>query len=221
MSIVALKRNSRRFQVPISAGNFSLNGGIRNQRLIGSTNLQALTASQNRPCENNDPSIIKPSVKNTMGHLLAAVKYPVCDTACGVNGNKDIVTWVKNYSPENHSQSEYIKNQIQARAAQTVTKKVDSGANNSCADCRKVRSYYIGGRRIYVTFNAKNSGKYGQGAISEGEYLKAWLLKKKCLPVPCKQLPFPPALLNSGCNVFASTPQEAIAKGLLPPDWTG
>jgi hypothetical protein len=84
-----------------------------------------------------------------------------------------------------------------------------------------VRSYYIGGRRVYVTFNAKNSGEYGQGAISEGEYLKAWLLKSKCLPLPCKQLPFPPALLNSGCNVFASTPQEAIAKGLLPPDWTG
>ena len=64
MSIVALKRNSRRFIVPISANGFSLNGGYRNQRLIGSTNLSALTTGQERGCcSYNDPDIVKLSTK--------------------------------------------------------------------------------------------------------------------------------------------------------------
>ena len=41
MSIVAMKRKSRRFKAPISGGTkgFSLNGGLRNQGWIGQTNL--------------------------------------------------------------------------------------------------------------------------------------------------------------------------------------
>ena len=41
MSIVALKRNSRRFKVPISGSSqgFSINGGLRNQGRVGQTSL--------------------------------------------------------------------------------------------------------------------------------------------------------------------------------------
>ena len=59
MSIVALKRNSRRFQVPVSANGFSLNGGHRNQRIFGNTNLSALTNGQYNYCSGNDPTIVK------------------------------------------------------------------------------------------------------------------------------------------------------------------
>jgi hypothetical protein len=198
MSIVALKRNSRRFQVPISANGFSLNGGYRNQRLIGDTNLSALTNSQERTCcPTNDPSIVKLSTKNTKGYLYSTVKYPTCQNGnCGTASQSN---WVKDFSPENRSQNMYIVNTVKAGSAVCVTEKTDSGANNPCLPDCGIRSYHIGGKRFYTTFNAKNSGEYGQGAISAGEYLSAGLLKYNCLPTPDALAPSPPALLNSGC----------------------
>ena len=66
MSIAVLKRKSQRFLVPISGANcgpggpvFSLNGGYRNQRAIGDTNLAQLKKSAEL-CYANDPAIIKP-----------------------------------------------------------------------------------------------------------------------------------------------------------------
>ena len=196
MSIVALKRNSKRFQVPISANGFSLNGGHRNQRPIGDTNLSALYA--NNYCSANDPSIVKLSAKNTKGFLYATVKYPTCPSGVTPPANNQS-TWVKNFSPEDHSQNEYIVNKVKAESAKCVTEKTDSGTNNPCLPECKARSYYIGGKRFYTTFNAKNSGEYGQGAISAGEYLSSGLLKANCLPTPAALAPLPPALLNSGC----------------------
>ena len=196
MSIVALKRNSKRFQVPISANGFSLNGGHRNQRPIGDTNLSALYA--NNYCSANDASIVKLSAKNTKGFLYATVKYPTCPSGVTPPANNQS-TWVKNFSPEDHSQNEYIVNKVKAESAKCVTEKTDSGTNNPCLPECKARSYHIGGKRFYTTFNAKNSGEYGQGAISAGEYLSAGLLKANCLPTPAALAPLPPALLNSGC----------------------
>ena len=196
MSIVALKRNSRRFQVPISASGFSLNGGHRNQRPIGDTNLSALINVQaNNCCTANDASIVKLSAKNTKGYLYATVKYPTCPSGVTPPANNQS-TWVKNFSPEDHSQGEHIVNKVKAESAKCVTEKTDSGSNLNCC---KERSYHIGGKRFYTTFNAKNSGEYGQGAISAGEYLSSGLLKANCLPTPAALAPMPPALLNSGC----------------------
>jgi hypothetical protein len=199
MSIVALKRNSRRFLVPVSAEGFSLNGGYRNQRLIGNTNLSALTTNQaNGCCSFNDPSIVKISTKNTKGYLYSTVNFPVCD-----NGNCDKASqaniW-KNMSAEDHSQNQYIVDKVKANSAKCVTIKTDSGTNNPCiSECAPIRSYHIGGKRFYITFNAKNSGEYGQGAISAGEYLSAGLLKARCLPTP-KAIAKPPMPLNSACH---------------------
>ena len=200
MSIVALKRNSRRFQVPISAKGFSLNGGHRNQRAIGDTNLSALTNGHNAFCSANNPSIVKLSSKNTKGYLYSTVNFPTCATGgkCSIGSQSN---WVKNFSPETRSAGQYTTDVVQTNAATCVTKKIDSGAEKCLPDC-KARSYHIGGRLVYTTYNAKNSGQYGQGAISAGEYLKAGLLKAKkydCKTTQKSIAPIPAALLNSGC----------------------
>ena len=224
MSIVALKRKSKRFQDPISANGFSLNGGYRNQRPINNTNLAALNNSNNALCSGNNPAIAKMSTKNTKGYLYETVKYPVCDNGIcgGSGGSAGAAIWVKNFSPDDHSQEEYIKNKVQAAVASCANPlKTDSGENNDCTDC-KARSYFIGGRRVYITFNAKNSGNpFTQGALTAGEYLKAGLLRNNCLPTPDAQKHFPPSLLHNGCNVNALTPAEAKALGLLADSWTG
>ena len=197
MSIVTLKRTSRRFQVPVSANGFSLNGGHRNQRSIGNTNLSALTAGQYNFCSGNDAAIVKTSTKNTKGYLYSTVIYPTCP-----NGGTATLTsqanWVKNFSPEDKSAAQHTKDVV-LQAATCVTKKIDSGVD--CTPC-KANAYHIGGRYVYTTYNAKNSGEYGQGAITAGEYLKAGLLKYKkynCGITAKTIAPVPPALLNSGC----------------------
>jgi hypothetical protein len=198
MSIVTLKRSSRRFQVPISANGFSLNGGYRNQRVIGNTNLSALTNGQYNYCSGNDPSVVKLSAKNTKGYLYSTVIYPTCPAGVTPPPNNQS-NFVKDFTPEDNSQGVYIVNTVKANSAKCVVEKTDSGASNPCVpSCSQVRSYHIGGRRVYITFNAKNSGEYGQGAISEGEYLSAGLLKNNCLPTPAA-LAKPPLPLNSVC----------------------
>jgi hypothetical protein len=213
MSIVALKRNSRRFQVPVSANGFSLNGGHRNQRVIGNTNLSALTNATYNMCSANDPAIVKVSAKNTKGYLYSTVNYPTCPGASGAGASgaeagaeadsaSRQVNWVKNFSPETRSAGQYTTDVVQANAAACVTTKKSSGpapGTNQCEPDCKARSYYIGGRRVYTTYNAKNSGEYGQGSITAGEYLRAGLLLRNCLPPPLEFRPVPKALLNSGC----------------------
>jgi hypothetical protein len=196
MSIVALKRNSRRFQVPVSANGFSLNGGYRNQRAIGNTNLSALTNGHNNICSGNDPSIAKLSTKNTKGYIYSTVLYPTCPINGTCNTSKN---WVKNFSPDTRSAGQYTTDVVQANAAECVTTKINSGTDYGCASDCKARSYHIGGKRFYTTYNAKNSGEYGQGSITAGEYLRAGWLLRNCLPTPTALLPIPPALLNSGC----------------------
>jgi hypothetical protein len=202
MSIVALKRNSRRFQVPISANGFSLNGGLRNQRAIGDTNLSALTNGRNALCSANDPSIVKTSTKNTKGFIYSTVLFPTCPAASNCGGVGAQANWVKNFKPEDRSAGQYITDVVQANSAVCVTEKQDSGVETCPVDC-KARSYHIGGRYVYTTYNAKNSGKpYQQGAMTAGEYLKAGLLKYKkynCGTTQKSIAPLPPALLNSGC----------------------
>jgi hypothetical protein len=198
MSIVALKRNSKRFQVPISSTSkgFSLNGGHRNQRSIYSTNLSALTNSQSNVCEgiSNDPSVVKISTKNTKGYLYSTVNFPVCSVGqtCGTVNH---VNWVKNFSPEDHSAGQQILKVIQSACV------TDLSANENIGCC-KARSYHIGGKRFYTVYNEKQTSEYTQGAISAGEYLKLGLIKYKkynCDTTVESIAPLPKALLNSGC----------------------
>jgi len=193
MSIVVLKQKSKRFQAPISTNGFSLNGGYRNHRSIGDTNLMALNYST---CCINDPSIIKSSTKNTKGYLHSSVKYPTCKVGgtC-VEGGQSL--WVKNISPEYRSAGEYTTSVVRAGSAVCVTTKIDSGKDMTCC---KSGSYHIGGKLFYTSYNSKNSGEYGQGAISAGEYLRAGLLKYKkfdCETTIESIAPIPSSLLNS------------------------
>jgi len=203
MSIVALKRNSKRFQVPISSTSkgFSLNGGHRNQRSIYSTNLSALTNSQSNICleDGNDSSVVKTSTKNTKGYLYSTVNFPTCPDGktCGT-GNK--VNWVKNFSAEDRSSGQHTVDKVQATAAACVN---DAGSNEDTLCC-KARSYHIGGKRYYTVYNEKTTtdSQKLKGAISAGEYLKAGLLKYKkydCNTTFESIAPEPKSLLNSGC----------------------
>ena len=203
MSIVALKRNSKRFQVPISSTTkgFSLNGGHRNQRSTYGTNLSALTNAQSNVCvgDGNDPLVVKKSAKNTKGYLYSSINFPTCPSgqSCGTGNN---VNWVKNFSPENRSAGQHIVDKVQASAAACVN---DEGSNENIVCC-KARSYYIGGKRYYTVYNEKKTTDYQhvKGAISAGEYLKAGLLKNKkydCETSVKSIEPLPKALLNSGC----------------------
>jgi hypothetical protein len=204
MSIVALKRNSKRFQVPISSTpkGFSLNGGYRNHRSIYSTNLSALTNSQANICvgDGNDTSIVKTSTKNTKGYLYTTVNFPTCPAGltCTTGNN---VNWVKNFSPEDHSAGQHIVDKVQAAAAACV---IDTSNNETTTVCCKARSYHIGGKRYYTAYNEKTTTDYQRlkGAITAGEYLKAGLIKYKkydCDTTIESIAPLPKALLNSGC----------------------
>lgn len=199
MSIVTLKRSSRRFQVPVSASGFSLNGGYRNQRVIGNTNLSALTSGQYNICSGNDPSIVKPSTKNTKGYIYSTVLFPTCPAGQTENPNYK-ASWVKNFSPDTRSAGQHTVDIVSANAAKCVVEKTNSGTDYGCAKDCVARDYHIGGKRFYTTYNAKNSGEYGQGSISAGEYLRAGLLLKNCLPTPAIWAPVPASLLNSGCK---------------------
>ena len=218
MSIVALKRKSQRFQNPISAHGFSLNGGLRNFRAIGDTNLAQLKSSMAVGCCFNDPTIIKRSTQTTRGHLFQTVKYPMCQP-CPNTG------WVKDFSPENHSQSLFVRllaAQLAGRAAVPGTNGEGEGecaplvkATSLCV-CAGAKSTRIGGRIIRQNNYTKN---VNQGAVTAGEYLLTGVMQQHCLPTPANRQAWPPSILHNGCDVNAQTPAEAIALGLLPADW--
>jgi hypothetical protein len=248
MSIVTLKRNSRRFQVPISGGEkvFSLNGGHRNLRAFGNTNLAQLKKKAEF-CYANDPTIVKLSTKNTKGYVYDNLWYPTC-TVGGTSlplANNDgsgercmnPVQWVKNYSPLSSSQGIYILDKVVAATATgTGATFIDAEGNvRPCLGAPEIKNdtgfkgcgngvkmnYWVGGRPICQNMYAKNGGFQGQGALISSIYTRTLLKKNNCLPTPVTAQAFPPAVLHNGCDVNYLTPQAAIAGGLLPPNWTG
>jgi hypothetical protein len=240
MSIVALKRNSRRFQVPVSANGFSLNGGHRNIGQVGVTNLaKSVTRTPFRgnipmghgghngqymvsifnsgSCSANDPNIVKLSTKNTKGHIFESFKYPICDNGnCGKGSQQN---WVQDFSAENFSQGVYINNVIAANGSCVVNKDETLLAEMppKCQQPCKAGTYHIGGKKYYQEYYAKTNGS---GAIQSSEYMRSLLQKRNCLPTPPNIQHFPPNVNHDGCDVNALTPQEAIEVGLLPADWT-
>lgn len=242
MSINVLKKKSQRFQQHISGkghDGFSLVGGYRNIGIVGQTNL-AKSVSRTRfrgnlpmghggqngqfkivinnsgSCCGNDPSIIKPTVKNTKDAILQQNKwlhsaYPRY--------------WVKNGATEveNFSQGEYIKN-IVVKAATCVVSKTDSGIDNCGSPSESIQenkrcgaaSYYIGGKKYIRMPYAKTLNTL---AVSSSEYMRSGLLKNNNLPTPACLAPFPFVQNNRGCVPYYLTPQQAINNGLLPSDW--
>ena len=242
MSIVALKRNSRRFQDPVSAHGFSLNGTRRNIGSVGPTNLaKSVTRTPFRgalpmghggccgaypvqihnsgSCSVNDPTIVKLSTKNTLGHIYESFKYPVCHIVGGgpcTTGSQS--NWVKNMSGDNNSQGIYIEN-IVAAAGSCVPSdnNIDASRNpiKPCVtDCFPGNSH-IGGKKHFVGAYTKDLGLNN----SAGEYIRTQLKKYNGLPTPPCMQHFPMTLVHNGCDVNYLTPAQALAAGALPPGW--
>jgi hypothetical protein len=251
MSIVALKRNSRRFQVPISANGFSLNGGHRNVGQVGVTNLaKSVTRTPFRGtvpmghgghlgkyevqvynsgscCSVNDPNIIKLSTKNTKGHIFESFKYPICPGGSCDKGSQQ--NWVQDTSPDNYGQELYIHNLVAAFGSCVVNKN-ETLLQDMPYKCPMTVNNL--GQRIECSAGTYHIGgkKYyqeyyaksnGTGAMQSSEYMRSLLQKRNCLPTPPNKQHFPPNVNHDGCDLNALTPAEAIAVGFLPADWVG
>lgn len=230
MSIVALKRNSRRYTNPISGrghDGFSLVGGHRNIGVVGQTNLgRSVTRTPfrgNAPmghggccgnyvinicnsgsCCTNDPSIIKPTVKNTAGMIDTKYKW-----MSGTYPN----WWVQDTSPLNFSQGMFIE-KLKADAAGRCGEVLSTNAGTSTdSDVQ-----WING----IPHCTKLLAKDPKAAVSSGEYMSSGLLKSKCLPPPPSKQPFPLPLTNGNtCQTTYLTWQQAQAAGLLPANYVG
>lgn len=243
MSIVVLKRKSRRYKAPISgigSQGFSLNGGYRNQGSVGPTNLArsvtrtpfrgtepmghggccggyVKTVSNSGSCCTNDPGIIKKSNKNTKG-LISSNQNP---TDCG-DGGSCPTNWVQDTSPLNHSQGTHIKNVqgevLTCECTESERSAVpDAGIKTCDKDC-DVDIYNIGGKRYMRRFYAKRVPH----AMSASEYMRTSLLRNNNLPTDKVHQPFPMTLNhNGGCNINFLTPADALAAGQLPNNWIG
>ena len=197
MSIVALKKKSRRYIDPISkGGNFSLNGGHRSVGVVGITNLGLYTNKYGATCcTSNDSTIIKSSTMNTKGML--ARKFVNCNNNCPKN-------WVQPITPIDLEQGQYIK----IKSHQISGYKINNIPNikSSCdTDCKvKIKNDYH---------------KNAKCAISSSEYMKGKFMKKNCLPTPkCKQH-FPSGKIQSQCKTNVLNADAAKSAGLLPSNW--
>lgn len=235
MSIVALKKKSRRFQANISGkgkDGFSLVGGYRNIGAVGPTNLAKsvtrtrfrgnapmghggccgtykISISNSGSCCTNDPTIIKTTVKNNKGSILKQYKW-----IHSAYPN----FWVKpdDSMPENYSQGIYVKN-LTAQYSNCVVTKQDTGIDNCSGNLQcKAASYHIGGKKYYRAFYSKD---LNVRPTSSSQYITAGLYKKNNLPTPPCLQSFPMNLSHNGCDVNYLTPQEAINAGALPSDW--
>lgn len=186
MSIATLKKKSRIYKAPISGGGlFSLTGGNRNVGAVGQTNLMRSRTS----CGTNDASVIKGSTKNTLGHIYSAFKYPTSVEYTNCLNQPCPKNWVKNFSPEDYSQSIHIKN-----VASEISKCPEKSSNldagiktctNSNAACHD--TVHIGGRKIMRTHYTKDLNK----DVSAEEYMRTKLMKNNCLPTPKDRQHFP------------------------------
>ena len=228
MSIVTLKRASKRFQYKITRNStFSLNGGHRNQGWVGQTslsrhnirtphrgthpighggccgkyNVSVLKGS----CCANDASIVKLSTKNTHPYLLSSVKHPTavgqysCRKGCPVINN-----WVKNTSPEKNSQALYIKDRKHEVSLSCYCEHKDKdpppACKGSCVNKSIVKNKHI-------------------TAVSYDIYNSSNLMIKKRLPTPPCLTHFPMLIPGNNCKKNYSTPEEAIKAGVLPDNW--
>lgn len=204
MSIVALKRKSQRFIKPIShsQGNngFALNGALRNVGWVGQTSLSRIGVTSS--CFAENPSIVKKSTQNTLGHLSARVRYPV-SAGCANNGGKcDVLFKGMNESKKltfisgDHTAGGYVDkvaNQVEAcpenalcnnRVKNADTNQFKNTINCPPAGC-KAGSYYIGGRLVHNKQFSKNEESIS--AISAGDYIRRIQVKN---PITKGTVPF-------------------------------
>lgn len=227
MSIVALKRNSRRFQVSISGrGNngFALNGTHRNIGAVGVTNLaKSVTRTPFRgtdpvghggsggryvidiynsgDCCYNDNTIVKPSVITNKGRIT---KELFC---CATNPNN--LAKAPLYS--NGQQGQYIKDKVSASSAKCVVFDSNGSNGNNCRDQNGIdgsanspANSLCHERRNFIGSipNLNNCTITKNITVpSSSTYTQSALLKNRCLPTPKKYL-----FLGLGSQKFANIP---------------
>lgn len=232
MSIVAMKKNSKRYTDPISGrgtNGFSLVGGYRNIGTVGPTNLAKsvtrtpfrgnapvghggycgkylINVSNSGSCCVNDPAIIKNSVKNTDGMIATKYKW--------LNGAYPN-WWVQDTSPLNLSQGMFIaklKAAASGRCGEVLSN--DAGEGSSCSSGLN----WTGG----IPHCSKLLTKDPKVAVSSGEYMAGGLLKNNCLPSPPSKQAFPFTVVGgNNCQTSYITWQEAQAAGALPENYVG
>lgn len=204
MSIVALKKNSRRFIEPISGGSntFSLNGVHRNIHSVGPTNLGSYTNKYGATCCNtNTPTEPYKSVMNTSGML--AMRY---------RANTYPNYLVTPISADHFSQGEYIRNKI-VKNSSLVVDISDAGDKSCCFN-----SDGNGNNNLLNKVRQATYAKDLKVAISHDEYMKGKLMKKNCLP-PCKaEHKHFPMYINNSCGSKNITHEEAKTNGMLKDD---
>lgn len=234
MSIVALKRNSKRFINPISGkdkNGFSLVGGHRNIGSVGPTNLAksvtrtpfrgiapmgnggslgkyVINVSNSGSCCTNDPEIIKNSVKNTSGMISTKYKW--------LNGTYPN-WWVQDMLPQNHSQSSFIdkKRETTARCGNMIS--TDAGYAATSCKGNEGTQWENG-----IPYCSRGFTKDPKVAVSSSTYMSSGLMKRKCLPAPASKQAFPfPVNNGNNCQITYDTWQSAQQAGLLPPNYIG
>jgi hypothetical protein len=191
MSIVAMKNKSRGYNNPISGINhtgFALNGTLRNQGYIGQDSISRkyirTPFKGNTPvghgghlgsypvtiifsCSgcSNDPTIIKKSTMNNLGHIYSSILYPT-------NKSKCIGQTVSSPSTHENTAGSYISSQTDY--IQTLRTTKDPSCISSSSDLPKIN-------------NCNNNNKCGSyskllTSISSGDYMNFILYNKKCVP---------------------------------------
>lgn len=246
MSIVALKRNSRRYKAVVSgrgADGFSLNGGYRNQgrvgqilfgRHLGGTPFRGahpvgygatpgggaypIVISSAGGCCTNNPDIIKRSSMTTRGRIETGLINPVPGKYRNpaCAGGHCRQIWSADLSAENQAQSLRIQRMAIA-AAGRVTRKPDAG-KVGCKDCGPSPGR-IGTHLNPRTPYAKDLNAF---PVSQGQYLRGAYMLTKDLPTPPCKAPFPPRLNGAAsCAVHAKTLEEAQQLGIVPKEPCG
>lgn len=167
-------------------------------------------------CNTENTPSVPTSTMTTKGLLLSRVYNPIIKSNDYLGGKKQSCRewWVKNFSPLDHAQSEYMRILNVKKSSNDSLCIHESSTLTNTSDCY---NYKIGTRKTSKNTYNKSARK---GAMTSGNYNKINLLRNNCLPPPpCKQ-PFPFILTKlSGCNTSFLTPEEAMLAGALPSDW--
>lgn len=228
---------------PISGNTklgFALNGTLRIGPQIGvnlgssffdSTNNLEQTCGKEKVNCSNDKNIIKTSVKNTRGMLSSRrINTKQC---CKPS---QWVQPINSSSNIQNSQGQYI-NYISRRcfiydlSSQSINAicKSEDQVNSTCkakGNCiPKSAPPMIGWQnrpQASRNYNLVTISKNPSVAISSGEYLRTKFLNNKCIPIPrdknnalSKKLPFPPNVINSGCNKNYINQIKAAKNGIF------
>lgn len=233
MSIVALKRNSRRFMVPVSgkeSNGFSLVGTHRNIGSVGQTNLAksvtrtpfrgiapmgnggslgsyVINVSNSGSCCSNDATIVKNSVKNTSGMISTKYKW--------LNGTYPN-WWVQDTSPLKHDQSSFIDEK--KKRVSRCGSMISTDAGTPATSCQGSKSV----KRVNGLPKCRPITKDPKVAVSSSKYMDTGLMTKNCLPAPASKQAFPfPVNNGDNCITTFNTWQEAQQAGLLPTNYVG